>query len=231
MPIRHIERKELAKMLDHTILKPQLSRASLEASCEVARRYKAGCMCVKPCDVVEAVNLLKGTDVKVITVIGFPLGIAKSNVKAFEAKQAIADGALELDMVINITALKSGDDKLVNDDIRAVVDVNQDIPVKVIIETCFLTDDEKVRASKITVDAGAMFVKTSTGFGTGGATVEDIQLIRNVVGPDFGVKASGGVRTFEVAMAMIKAGANRLGVTATEAIMKGWEENESSRET
>ncbi len=224
MPTQHIEKNELARMLDHTILKPQLTRSDLEASCEVAARYDVGCMCVRPCDAREAVSLLRGTDVKIITVIGFPLGISGSNVKAFEAEHAIADGALELDMVINITALKSGDHKLVNGDIRAVVNVDQDIPVKVIIETCFLSDDEKVRACKLAVDAGAGFVKTSTGFGTGGATAKDVQLIRSVVGPDFGVKASGGVRTFEVAMVMIKAGADRLGVTATEAIMKGWEE-------
>lgn len=226
MSIQRIEKKQLATMLDHTILKSELGSEALEASCEVARKYDVGCMCVKPCDVAAAVSLLKDTDVEVISVVGFPLGISKSNVKAFEAEQLIADGALGIDMVMNVSALKSANDKLVAEDIRAVVNVNPDIGVKVIIETCFLTDDEKIRASKIIVDAGAKYVKTSTGFGTGGATTEDIRLIRSVVGPEFGVKASAGIRTFETATAMIKAGASRLGVTATEAIMQGWEEKQ-----
>lgn len=164
---------------------------------------------------------LKDSDVKVCTVIGFPLGANTSAVKAFETEDAIANGADEIDMVINIGALKAGNDALVLDDIKAVVDASGDKLVKVIIEACLLTDDEKVRACQLSKEAGADYVKTSTGFSTGGATVADVALMRKTVGPDMGVKASGGARSYEDAIAFIEAGASRIGASSGVAIMNG----------
>lgn len=213
-------------MIDHTALKPETTKAQIEALCAEAKEYKFASVCVNPTWVENAAALLKGTDVKVCTVIGFPLGATTVETKAFETKDAIAKGATEVDMVINIGALKDKNDELVERDIRAVVDAAKGKALtKVIIEASLLTEEEKVRACELSVKAGADFVKTSTGFSTGGATVEDIALMRKTVGPDLGVKASGGVRDRAGALAMVEAGATRIGASAGISIVKGEESN------
>lgn len=212
----------LAKMIDHTLLKANTMKAQIVQLCEEAKQYGFASVCVNPTWVATAVELLKGTDVKVCTVIGFPLGANTPETKAFETKDAIEKGATEVDMVINIGALKDGDDELVERDIRAVVEAAKGKAlVKVIIETCLLTKEEKVRACRLAVQAGADYVKTSTGFSTGGATVEDVALMRQTVGPDIGVKASGGVRDLQGAETMIEAGATRIGTSSGVAIVQG----------
>jgi len=188
-----------------------------------AREYDFASVCVNPTWVKHAKTGLEGSDVKVCTVVGFPLGATTSAVKAFETKEAVQNGADEIDMVINVGALKSGNLDLVESDIRAVVEAANGTLVKVILETCLLTDEEKVKACQLAQKAGADFVKTSTGFSTGGATVEDVALMRKTVGPDMGVKASGGARSYEDALAFIEAGATRIGTSAGVAIMKGEE--------
>lgn len=212
---------KLNKYIDHTILKPETTQEQVEKILSEAKEYDFASVCVNPTWVSLAAESLKDSDVKVCTVIGFPLGANTSAVKAFETKDAIANGADEIDMVINIGALKSGNDALVLDDIKAVVDASGDKLVKVIIETCLLTDDEKVRACQLSKEAGADYVKTSTGFSTGGATVADVALMRKTVGPDMGVKASGGARSYEDAIAFIEAGASRIGASSGVAIMNG----------
>ena len=213
---------DLARVIDHTALKPDTPRAAIETLCDEARQYGFASVCVNPTWVPLCAERLSGSDVDVCTVIGFPLGATLSEVKAFEAKTAIARGATEVDMVINVGALKSGDLDTVQKDIRAVVDAcPEDVICKVIIETCLLSDDEKRTACEIAEKAGADFVKTSTGFAGGGATVEDIRLMRSVVGDRLGVKASGGVRTTAGAMAMIEAGATRIGASAGVTIVSG----------
>ncbi|MFZ2305227.1 MAG: deoxyribose-phosphate aldolase [Streptococcus suis] len=212
---------KLNKFIDHTILKPETTQEQVEKILSEAKEYDFASVCVNPTWVSLAAESLKDTDVKVCTVIGFPLGANTSAVKAFETKDAIANGADEIDMVINIGALKAGNDALVLDDIKAVVDASGDKLVKVIIEACLLTDDEKVRACQLSKEAGADYVKTSTGFSTGGATVADVALMRKTVGPDMGVKASGGVRSYEDAIAFIEAGASRIGASSGVAIMNG----------
>ena len=212
---------KLNKFIDHTILKPETTQEQVEKILSEAKEYDFASVCVNPTWVSLAAESLKDTDVKVCTVIGFPLGANTSAVKAFETKDAIANGADEIDMVINIGALKAGNDALVLDDIKAVVDASGDKLVKVIIETCLLTDDEKVRACQLSKEAGADYVKTSTGFSTGGATVADVALMRKTVGPDMGVKASGGARSYEDAIAFIEAGASRIGASSGVAIMNG----------
>ncbi len=213
---------ELAKYIDHTLLKADATKDKIEKLCEEAKEYGFASVCVNPAWVPLAAELLKGSEVKVCTVIGFPLGATTPEVKRFETENAIQNGAEEVDMVINIGALKSGDDELVKKDIQAVVEAAKGKAlVKVIIETCLLTEEEKVKACKLSVEAGADYVKTSTGFSTGGATVEDIKLMRETVGPELGVKASGGVRTREDALAMIEAGATRIGASSGIAIVKG----------
>lgn len=212
---------KLNKYIDHTILKPETTQEQVEKILSEAKEYDFASVCVNPTWVSLAAESLKDTDVKVCTVIGFPLGANTSAVKAFETKDAIANGADEIDMVINIGALKAGNDALVLDDIKAVVDASGDKLVKVIIETCLLTDDEKVRACQLSKEAGADYVKTSTGFSTGGATVADVALMRKTVGPDMGVKASGGARSYEDAIAFIEAGASRIGASSGVAIMNG----------
>ncbi|OAI87838.1 2-deoxyribose-5-phosphate aldolase [Exiguobacterium sp. KKBO11] len=212
----------LAGMIDHTALKPETSRAQIETLCKEALEYKFASVCVNPTYVALAAELLKSDDdVKVCTVIGFPLGANTPEVKAFETKDAIQNGATEIDMVLNIGALKDGNLELVERDIRAVVEAANGTLVKVIFENCLLTKEEIKTAAELSVKAGANFVKTSTGFSTGGATVEDIRLMRETVGPDIGVKASGGVRDFEGAKAMIDAGASRIGASAGIAIVTG----------
>lgn len=212
----------VAKMIDHTLLKADATKDQIEKICAEAKEYKFASVCVNPAWVKLSSDLLNGTEVKVCTVIGFPLGASTPDTKAFETKNAIENGATEVDMVINIGALKGGDNELVERDIRAVVDAAKGKALtKVIIETCLLTEEEKVRACELSVKAGADFVKTSTGFSTGGATAEDIALMRKTVGPDIGVKASGGVRSAEDAQKMIEAGATRIGASSGAAIVNG----------
>lgn len=212
---------KLNKYIDHTLLKPDASQEQIETLIEEAKKYDFASVCVNPTWVSFAAQALKGTDVKVCTVIGFPLGANTPELKAFETSDAIQNGANEIDMVINIGSLKSQNFDLVEKDIRAVVEAAKGTLVKVIIETCLLTDDEKVKACQIAQKAGADFVKTSTGFSTGGATVADVALMRKTVGPDMGVKASGGARSYEDALAFIKAGATRIGASSGVAIMEG----------
>ena len=212
---------KLNKYIDHTLLKADASQEQIETLIEEATKYDFASVCVNPTWVSFAAQALKATDVKVCTVIGFPLGANTPEIKAFETSDAIQNGANEVDMVINIGALKSRNFDLVKRDIRAVVEAAKGTLVKVIIETCLLTDDEKVKACQIAQKAGADFVKTSTGFSTGGATVEDVALLRKTVGPDMGVKASGGARSYEDALAFIKAGATRIGASSGVAIMEG----------
>ncbi|PGY13774.1 deoxyribose-phosphate aldolase [Bacillus sp. AFS031507] len=212
----------IAAMIDHTLLKPEATRQQIESLCQEAKEYKFASVCVNPTWVSTAKELLQGSGVMVCTVIGFPLGAATSETKAFETKNAIENGAEEVDMVINIGALKDHNDELVEKDIRAVVEAAKGkAHTKVIIETSLLTKEEKIRACELSVKAGADFVKTSTGFSTGGATAEDIALMRKTVGPDLGVKASGGVRNTEDVQKMIEAGATRIGASSSIAIVKG----------
>ncbi|SRR3712207_1428310 len=209
------------KYIDHTLLKADSVQSQLDQLIEEAKAYDFASVCVNPCWVAYAAKALKGTDVKVCTVVGFPLGATTSATKAFETKDAIENGADEIDMVINIGLLKQGDYQAVEDDMRAVVEASGDKLVKVIIEACLLTDDEKVKACQLAVNAGVDFVKTSTGFSTGGATVSDVKLMRQTVGPDIGVKAAGGTRSLEDALAFVEAGATRIGTSAGVTIMKG----------
>ncbi|WP_439442852.1 deoxyribose-phosphate aldolase [Listeria aquatica] len=211
----------IAKMIDHTALKPETTKEQIEKLTEEAKTYQFASVCVNPTWVKFASSQLADSGVDICTVIGFLLGANTSSVKAFETKDAISNGATEVDMVINIGALKEGNDEFVEQDIKAVVEAADGTLVKVIIETCLLTDEEKVRACKLAVKAGADFVKTSTGFSSGGATVHDIKLMRETVGPDTGVKASGGIRTKEDVLKMIDAGATRIGASAGVAIVSG----------
>lgn len=209
------------KYIDHTLLKPDATQEMIDKLCAEAREHDFMSVCVNPYWVKRSAELLAGTDVKVCTVIGFPLGASTTESKAAETRDAIANGATEVDMVLNVGALKSGDLETVKNDIVAVKQAAGDILLKVILENCLLTDEEKVVACKLSVEAGADYVKTSTGFSTGGATVEDIALMRKTVGPDVGVKASGGVRDGETAVAMIEAGASRVGTSSGVAIVTG----------
>ena len=213
--------RPLAGIIDHTLLKPDATREELLKVCDEARQYSFATVCVNSSNIPLVARALKGSPVKAIAVVGFPLGAATSQAKAFEAREAIAAGAEEIDMVINIGAVKSRDYKLVHEDIKAVVEASKPHKVKVIIETSKLTDEEKVAACVLAKAAGAAFVKTSTGFGGGGATVEDIRLMRRVVGADMEVKASGGIRTQEDAKKMVEAGADRIGASASVEIVTG----------
>jgi deoxyribose-phosphate aldolase len=211
----------IAGKIDHTLLKAEATRADHVKLCEEARKHRFASVCVNTTWVPLCVELLKGSGVMTICVVGFPLGAMMSSAKAAETRAAIAAGAQEIDTVVNIGRLKSGEHDAVYDDIKAVVDAAQGRPVKVILETHMLSREEKIAACAISRAAGAAFVKTSTGFSGGGATAEDIALMRAVVGPDMGVKASGGVRTADDARTMIAAGANRLGASASVAIVTG----------
>jgi deoxyribose-phosphate aldolase len=212
--------EQLAKTIDHSLLKPEMTEAEVIAGCELARAYHVASVCVKPCHVALAARLLKGSDVAVGTVVGFPHGSSTTAVKAGEARQAIADGAVELDMVINIGELRSGHAAYVQEDVRAVVEVAKGRAlVKVILENAYLTNEEKALACRLAEAAGADFVKTSTGFAPSGATIEDLKLMRASVGPRVQVKAAGGVRTLDAILAVIDAGATRVGATATAAIL------------
>jgi deoxyribose-phosphate aldolase len=213
--------KNIPSMIDHTILKPEATRSMIEALCKEAREYNFAAVCVNPYHVRFCKELLKGSNVKVATVVGFPLGANTKELKAFETIDAINNGADEIDMVINVGALKDGELNIVKEDIRAVVEAAKDKAiVKVIIETCLLTDEEKRIACKLSMEAGAHFVKTSTGFNTGGATVSDVRLMKEVVGDKLEVKASGGVRDLNTAKEMIEAGATRLGTSSGIKIAK-----------
>ena len=210
---------ELAKMIDHTLLKPEATPKMVEALCAEAREYRFASVCVNPVYVSLCAQALKNSDVVVCSVIGFPLGASTSEIKAAEAKRAIADGAREIDMVIHVGSLLSGDQAryaYVKDDVATVVDVCHQAGAlcKVIIEAALLTDEEKVVACLLAVEAGADFCKTSTGFGPGGATTHDVALMRLAVGPQVGIKAAGGIRDYQAAMAMLNAGANRIGASA-----------------
>lgn len=217
-----ITREQLAKMIDHTLLKPEATRSDIEKLCKEAIEYGFYSVVVNPSYVSLAVSLLKNTGIKVVSVIGFPLGSTLPEVKAFEADQVLKLGANEIDMVINIGALKNRNYELVKREIEEVAKVAHahNALIKVIIETCYLTDEEKIIACKIAEEAGADFIKTSTGFGPSGATVHDVELMRKTVSPHIGIKAAGGIRTAEQAIAMIKAGATRIGASKSIEIIK-----------
>mgnify|MGYP001104099989 CR=1 FL=1 len=213
----------VAGLIDHTLLKADATRAEIEQVCREAAEYHFATVCVNPTWVRLCASLLRGSGVDVCTVVGFPLGATTADVKAYEARRAIFDGAAEIDMVINVGALKSGDVRLVEQDIDAVASVCRSAGAtsKVIIEAALLTADEKITACTLAKAAGADYVKTSTGFGPGGATVEDVALMRRVVGPEMGVKAAGGVRDLEGLQAMVEAGATRVGASAGVKIVTG----------
>jgi deoxyribose-phosphate aldolase len=212
----------IAHMIDHTLLKPEATEDQIAQVCYEAKKFNFVAVCINPNWVALCRQLLRGSNVKIATVVGFPLGAHASETKVFETAQAIKDGADEIDMVLNIGALKSGDDAVVERDIHAVVEVSHALGaiVKVIIEAALLSDDEKVRACILSKAAGADFVKTSTGFGPGGATVHDVALMRKTVGPRLGVKAAGGIRDLKGVEAMMDAGATRIGASAGVKIMQ-----------
>ncbi|SFR10490.1 deoxyribose-phosphate aldolase [Desulfoscipio geothermicus DSM 3669] len=222
--IMQIPQKKMAKMIDHTLLKPTATREDIIKLCSEAREYSFAAVCINPFYVQLAAKNLKDSGVLVCTVIGFPLGSASMASKAFEAAEAVKNGAREVDMVINIGALKEGREGVVLEDIRAVVEAvrsqEADAVTKVIIETGYLTREEKIMACRLAGQAGAHYVKTSTGFGPGGATVEDVMLMRETVGPSMGVKASGGIKNVQQALAMIEAGATRIGASAGVEIIR-----------
>lgn len=210
---------DIAGLIDHTALKPDTTKEQIEKLCSEAIDYGFASVCVNPSYVSFCKQLLRDSKIKVCTVIGFPLGANSTSIKAAETTEAINNGATEVDMVINVGALKSGDTEYVKRDIAAVVQAAKGKAlVKVILETCLLTDDEKKICCRISKEAGADFVKTSTGFSTGGATVDDIKLMRSIAKPEMGVKASGGIRDYETAQAMVNAGASRIGASASVAI-------------
>jgi len=218
-----VSRKELAKMIDSTNVKATATKNDIEQLCKEAIQYGFRCAVVNPVYVKHAAKLLKGSKVKVCSTVGFSFGISLPETKALEAVKALEDGAEELDMVINLSALKSGDYSAVKQDIAAVADakrLSKEIIVKVIIETAYLTRDEKIIACKLAKEAGADFVKTSTGLFGKGATIEDVRLMRETVGKNMGVKAAGGIRTYADAIAVIEAGANRIGTSTAVAIIK-----------
>jgi deoxyribose-phosphate aldolase len=215
---------DVAKYIDHTMLRPEAPTAAFDKLCQEALQYRFFSVCVNSCRVAFVARKLQGTGIRVCSVVGFPLGAMTSRSKAFETREAISDGAAEIDMVINVGLLKSGDYHGVEEDIRAVRRATRGTTVlKVIIETALLTQDEKVMACELSKKAGADFVKTCTGFSGGAASVEDVALMRRVVGREMGVKASGGIRTYKNALALIGAGANRLGCVAGVAIVTGAE--------
>jgi deoxyribose-phosphate aldolase len=213
---------DIAKMIDHSLLRPELTEDDIRNGCKIALKYDVATVCCNPSDVVLVAKLLAGSDVKTTTVIGFPHGYNTTETKKFEAEQAIKNGAVELDMVLNISKLLSGRYDYVKKDISAVVEVahRSNVPVKVIFENYYLTDEQKVKACRIAEEAGADFVKTSTGFAAGGATLEDLQLMRDNVSQKVQVKAAGGVRDLEMALKVREIGCTRFGATRTETIME-----------
>jgi deoxyribose-phosphate aldolase len=217
----HSVRQDMARFIDHTLLKPDATRDQIIQLCKEALEFKFASVCVNPCWVKTCAEIIRGSNVLVCSVVGFPLGANTLSLKAEETQQAVADGANEIDMVINIGKLKSGDFEFVCNDICSVVQAAQPAHVKVIIEACLLTDEEKVQACVLAKEAGAHFVKTSTGFSTGGATAADVALMRRVVGSKIGVKAAGGIRDFDKAALMVAAGASRIGASASIGIVRG----------
>ncbi len=215
-----VERRDIAQLIDQSLLKPDVTEEDVRNLCEEAKQYGFASVFINPFWVPLAVQLLKDSPVRVGTVAGFPLGASTTATKVFQAKEAISKGADEIDMVMNVGALKSGDDKTVGEDIEAVVDAAGGKTVKVILETCLLSQSEKVRAALLAKKAGAHFVKTSTGFASGGATVEDVALLRKTVGEDMGVKASGGIRDLETVRKLIDAGATRIGTSSGVDIIR-----------
>jgi deoxyribose-phosphate aldolase len=213
--------EKIARMIDHTMLKPEATLAEIDELCEEARKYCFASVCINPCWVKHCAQKLQRSGVLVCTVVGFPLGATSTQSKGLETEAAVSHGAQEIDMVINVGWLKSGEFELVKKDIREVVRHARRLPVKVIIETCLLTDEEKIKACLLAKEAGASYVKTSTGFSKGGATAADIALMRKVVGTELGVKASGGVRTYEDAVKMVESGATRIGASASVKIVSG----------
>jgi deoxyribose-phosphate aldolase len=224
-----MNKETVAKMIDHTMLKATTTDKDILQLCIEAKEHNFMSVCVNPYYVAYAYELLKDTSVKVCTVVGFPLGANTAIIKASEAAQAVKEGALEVDMVINVGAVKSAKWEVVKEDIHGVAkaakEVNKEAVVKVIIETCYLTREEKIKVSEIILETGADFVKTSTGFGTGGATIEDVALIKDVVGTRKLIKASGGVKNYDDVVAMAKAGANRIGTSGGVAIISGADSN------
>lgn len=214
--------RDIAKMIDHSLLKPQMSTKEVIEGCELAKEYDCATVCVKPCDVETAYGILKGSDVFVTTVVGFPHGANLTEVKVMEAEIAIDQGCRELDMVLNIGRLRSGEYEYVEKDIKAVCDVarRRGVKVKVILENYYLTDEEKIKACKIAERAGAAWVKTSTGYAEGGATIHDLKLMREACSPSVQVKAAGGVRTLDAALAVRAVGGTRFGATATKKIVE-----------
>ena len=221
-PLERIDADDLARMIDHTLLKPEATRDQIAVLCQEAIAHHFGAVCVHPAYVAQCHKLLQGSGVEVATVVGFPLGATLPEVKAYEAQRTIAAGAGEVDMVLNVGALKSRDYALVDRDVGAVAQAchARSAVLKVIIEAALLTDEEKVAACTLAQGAGADYVKTSTGFGPGGATIEDVALMRRTVGPDMGIKAAGGIRTYADALAMIGAGATRIGASAGVKIVQ-----------
>jgi deoxyribose-phosphate aldolase len=219
---------KIEQYIDHTLLKQQASEEQIIKVCTEAKEYGFASVCANAYYASLVSKELKGSNVKTCIVVGFPLGATTKEVKAFEAKQAIENGAQEIDMVVNVGAIKSNKYDVVKEDIKAVVEASKGRAlVKVILETCLLTDDEKIKVCEICKEVGANFVKTSTGFSTGGATVHDIELMRKTVGPNMGVKASGAVRTAEDAKAVIEAGASRIGASSSIAIVNGTKDSNS----
>lgn len=213
---------DIAKMIDHSLLRPELTVEDIRKGCQIARKYKVATVCCAPCNVHAVMELLVGSSVKTTTVVGFPHGYNATATKVFEAEQAIKDGAVELDMVLNIGKLLSGDYEYVKEDIQAVVEAahRRNVPVKVIFENYYLTDEQKKVACRLCEEAGADFVKTSTGFAGGGATLEDLQLMRDNVSEKVQVKAAGGVRDLDMALKVRQIGCTRFGATRTETIME-----------
>jgi deoxyribose-phosphate aldolase len=223
MNLEEIKIEKIARMIDHTNLKPYATEKDIERTCNEAIKYGFASVCVNPCYAKLASKLLSGSNVNVCTVIGFPLGANKKEVKCLEARLAIEDGAKEIDMVMNISEFKSGNYSYVRDEIKQIVDIarSKNAICKVIIETCYLSDEEKRNACRIVKEAGADFVKTSTGFGTKGADVNDVKLIKEIVGNEIGIKAAGGIRNIEQAIEMVNAGATRIGTSAGVEIIEG----------
>lgn len=221
LDIHNLTYEQIAKVIDHSLLRPELTEAETIAGCELALRYHVATVCVKPCYVPLAAQILAGSDVLVSTVVGFPHGGNTTHAKVFEAREAIAQGARELDMVMNIGQLRSGNHEAVRDDVRAVVEEAHasGVKVKVILENAYLSDEEKVIACRLCEEAGADWVKTSTGFAPSGATIADLKLMRASVGPQVQVKAAGGVRTLDALLEVMEAGCSRSGATATAAML------------
>lgn len=219
-----ISKRELARMIDHSLLHPSLTSEDIRKGCAEGLKYGFAAVVVNPVHIPIVAKVLQGSHVKVCSVLSFPFGLSSSAVKAHEASTVLAEGAQEIDMVMNFSALRSGEPDLVRNDIIAVVgeakQFSKGVVVKVILENCYLSDEQKIQACVLAAEAGADYVKTSTGFGTGGATVEDVRLMRKAVGQNLGVKAAGGIRTLDQALKMVEAGANRIGTSASVSIVE-----------